>query len=71
MLDLPEIATLVGRVWRAGIGPSVGTLRRGQVFDPFAKAAPFLREGLASLHSAALQPDQFIVRWRALSYASI
>jgi fumarylacetoacetate (FAA) hydrolase family protein len=46
MSALPKTATLVGRVWRAGIGPSVVTLRQGQVIDITAIAAPTLRDVL-------------------------
>jgi fumarylacetoacetate (FAA) hydrolase family protein len=46
MFALPETATLVGRIWRAAIGPSVVTLRKGQVIDITAKAAPTLRDVL-------------------------
>jgi fumarylacetoacetate (FAA) hydrolase family protein len=42
----PESATLVGRVWRAGIGPSVVTLRGGRVIDITAREAPTLRDVL-------------------------
>ncbi|MGV8952941.1 MAG: fumarylacetoacetate hydrolase family protein [Cypionkella sp.] len=34
----------LGRVWRAGIGPSVVTIRAGRVFDITSKAAPTMRD---------------------------
>ena len=34
----------LGRVWRAGIGPSLVTLRAGQVIDITTKAAPTMRD---------------------------
>ncbi len=46
MAFLPESATLVGRVWRAGIGPSVVTLRKGQVIDITNSTTPTLRDVL-------------------------
>jgi fumarylacetoacetate (FAA) hydrolase family protein len=46
MIALPQSATVIGRVWRAGIGPSVVTLRRGQVIDITNKVAPTLRDVL-------------------------
>ena len=46
MFALPETATLVGRLWRAGIGPSIVTLRDGQVIDITARDAPTLRDVL-------------------------
>jgi fumarylacetoacetate (FAA) hydrolase family protein len=46
MFALPETATLVGRLWRAGIGPSIVTLRDGQVIDITVRDAPTLRDVL-------------------------
>ena len=34
----------LGRVWRAGIGPSLVTIRAGHVFDITSKAAPTMRD---------------------------
>ena len=42
----------LGRVWRAGIGPSLVTLRAGQVIDITTKAAPTMRDLLELLDIA-------------------
>jgi fumarylacetoacetate (FAA) hydrolase family protein len=45
MTTLPENATLLGRVWNADVqGPSVVTIRNGQVIDITAKSAPLVRD---------------------------
>jgi len=44
MLDLPETALLIGRVWRAGIGPAVVTLRNGRVIDITSRDAATIRD---------------------------
>ena len=44
MLGLPNDGLFVGRVWRAGIGPALVTLRGGQVIDITSRAAPTLRD---------------------------
>jgi fumarylacetoacetate (FAA) hydrolase family protein len=44
MIDLPPDGLFVGRVWRAGIGPAVVTIRAGQVIDITSRAAPTLRD---------------------------
>lgn len=44
MIDLPASALLLGRVWRAGIGPSLVTLRAGRVLDITTRAAPTMRD---------------------------
>ncbi|MBC2834292.1 fumarylacetoacetate hydrolase family protein [Paragemmobacter straminiformis] len=44
MVGLPEKGLFLGRVWRAGIGPSVVTLRAGRVVDITTKAAPTMRD---------------------------
>jgi len=45
MPNLPENATLLGRVWNAAQqGPSVVTIRDGQVIDITSKAAPLSRD---------------------------
>jgi fumarylacetoacetate (FAA) hydrolase family protein len=45
MTTLPENATLLGRVWNADVqGPSVVTIRDGQVIDITAKSAPLVRD---------------------------
>jgi fumarylacetoacetate (FAA) hydrolase family protein len=38
------VGVFVGRVWRAGVGPSVVTLRNGHVVDVTTKAAPTMRD---------------------------
>ena len=44
MLSLPSDGLFVGRVWRAGIGPSVVVVRDGRLFDITGPAAPTLRD---------------------------
>lgn len=44
MIDLPHDGLFVGRVWRAGLGPAVVTLRAGRVIDITSRAAPTLRD---------------------------
>ena len=45
MTTLPDNATLLGRVWNADAqGPSVVTIRDGQVIDITAKIAPLVRD---------------------------
>lgn len=44
MIDLPQSGLFVGRVWRAGIGPALVTLRNGHVFDITTRAAPTMRD---------------------------
>ena len=46
MISVPENGLFLGRVWRAGIGPSVVTLRAGRVVDITTKAAPTMRDVL-------------------------
>ena len=46
MINLPANALLIGRVWRAGIGPCVVTLRGGQLIDITTKTAPTIRDVL-------------------------
>ncbi len=46
MIGVPENGLFLGRVWRAGIGPSVVTLRGGRVVDITTKAAPTMRDVL-------------------------
>ena len=43
-LGLPAEGLFVGRVWRAGVGPAVVTLRQGRVIDITTKAAPTMRD---------------------------
>ncbi|MFN7269116.1 MAG: fumarylacetoacetate hydrolase family protein [Cereibacter sp.] len=44
MIDLPRDGLFVGRVWRAGLGPAVVTLREGRIVDITSRAAPTLRD---------------------------
>ena len=44
MINLPPEGLFVGRVWRKGLGPSLVTLRAGQVFDITSRAAPTMRD---------------------------
>ena len=44
MIDLPQDGLFVGRIWRAGMGPCVVTLRDGMVVDITSKAAPTMRD---------------------------
>ena len=44
MTDLPGDACLVGRLWRAGIGPSVVALRDGHLHDITSPTAPTMRD---------------------------
>jgi fumarylacetoacetate (FAA) hydrolase family protein len=53
MIDLPASALLLGRVWRAGIGPSLVTLRAGRVLDITSKAGPTMRDVLEQADIAA------------------
>jgi fumarylacetoacetate (FAA) hydrolase family protein len=43
-MELDPGGTWVGRVWRQGIGPSLVTLRDGQVIDITSRTAPTLRD---------------------------
>ena len=59
-LHLPD-GIWLGRVWRAGIGPSVVTLRDGQVIDITSRTAPTMRDLLELPDTAAFvaaQPGQ-------------
>jgi fumarylacetoacetate (FAA) hydrolase family protein len=44
MIDLPQDGLFVGRIWRAGIGPCLVTLRDGMVVDITSRAAPTMRD---------------------------
>ncbi len=46
MHTLPPDGLFLGRVWRAGIGPSIVTLRDGRVIDITSKAAATMRDVL-------------------------
>ena len=45
VLTLPD-GLWLGRIWRAGIGPCVVTVRQGRVLDITSKAAPTMRDAL-------------------------
>ena len=56
---MPQTANLtlpnglwLGRLWRAGIGPSLVTLRNGRVIDITSKAAPTMRDALEQVDIA-------------------
>lgn len=51
-LTLPN-GLWLGRIWRAGIGPSLVTLREGRVIDITSKVAPTLRDALEQTDIAA------------------
>ena len=53
MIGLPEAGLFLGRVWRAGIGPAVVTVRAGRVIDITTKAAPTMRDVLEQADIAA------------------
>jgi len=44
MIDLPQDGLFVGRIWRAGIGPCLVTLRDEMVVDITSRAAPTMRD---------------------------
>ncbi len=44
MIDMPQDGLFVGRIWRAGIGPCLVTLRDGMVVDITSTAAPTMRD---------------------------
>ena len=44
MIDLPSDGCFVGRVWRAGTGPSIVALRDGRVIDVTTADAPTMRD---------------------------
>jgi fumarylacetoacetate (FAA) hydrolase family protein len=44
MIDMPQDGLFVGRIWRAGIGPCLVTLRGGMVVDITSTAAPTMRD---------------------------
>ncbi len=48
----------LGRVWRAGIGPSLVTVRAGHVFDITSKTAPTMRDLLEQPDVAGFVADQ-------------
>ncbi len=53
MIGLPQEGLFLGRVWRAGIGPAVVTVRGGRVVDITTKAAPTMRDVLEQADIAA------------------
>ena len=44
MISIPSSGCFVGRVWRAGIGPCLVTIREGRVLDITTRAAPTMRD---------------------------
>ncbi len=44
MIDMPQDGLFVGRIWRAGIGPCLVTLRDGIVIDITSRATPTMRD---------------------------
>ena len=44
MIDMPQDGLFVGRIWRAGNGPCLVTLRGGMVVDITSAAAPTMRD---------------------------
>ena len=48
----------LARVWRAGIGPSLATIRAGQVYDITTKAAPTMRDLLEQADIAGFVAQQ-------------
>ena len=44
MIDLPQDGLFVGRVWEAGVGPCLVTLRDGMVVDITTRDAPTMRD---------------------------
>ncbi|WP_127903607.1 fumarylacetoacetate hydrolase family protein [Solirhodobacter olei] len=57
MIDLPQSGLFVGRVWRAGIGPALVTLRDKHVFDITTRAAPTMRDLLEHPDPAGFVAD--------------
>lgn len=53
MIDLPSDALLLGRVWRAGIGPCLVTLRQDHLFDITTRSAPTMRDLMEQADIAA------------------
>ena len=58
MIDMPQDGLFVGRIWRAGIGPCLVTLRGGVVVDITSKAAPTMRDLLEMDDPAAFVAAQ-------------
>ncbi len=58
MIDMPQDGLFVGRIWRAGIGPCLVTLRGGVVMDITSKAAPTMRDLLEMDDPAAFVTTQ-------------
>lgn len=52
MVGLPEAGLFLGRVWRAGVGPAVVTVRAGRVVDITTKTAPTMRDLLEQANIA-------------------
>lgn len=58
MIDMPQDGLFVGRIWRAGIGPCLVTLRGGMVIDITSTAAPTMRDLLEMDDPAAFVAAQ-------------
>jgi fumarylacetoacetate (FAA) hydrolase family protein len=58
MIDMPQDGLFVGRIWRAGIGPCLVTLRDGMVIDITSTAAPTMRDLLEMDDPAAFVAAQ-------------
>ena len=74
MLNLPQDGLFVGRVWRAGIGPALVTLRGGRVIDITSRAAPTMRDLLEQPDIAgfvATQPGTDIGALEDIAGASV
>jgi len=74
LLALPPGAVLLGRVWRADVGPAVVTLRAGKVIDITSRAAPTVRDTLEMPDPAdfvANAEGQYLGEAEALAAASV
>ena len=56
MIDLHSSGLFLGRVWRAGIGPSVVAVRHGRVLDITTQNAPTMRDVLEQCDIARFAP---------------
>ncbi len=74
MLNLPEGGMFVGRVWRRGVGPSLVTVRGGDLVDITTRGAPTMRDLLEHEDIAgfvAAIPGEVIGPIDSLALASI
>lgn len=58
MIDMPQDGLFVGRIWRAGVGPCLVTLRGGMVIEITSAAAPTMRDLLEMDDPAAFVTAQ-------------